>query len=158
MPDLDYLITGALQNGAGDNASYEEYYFRGDLSMNAKPVKGGFGLEWMTGNGDNAFIFPLGTNHKFGGFADAFLTTPGSGLHDYYAWVGGKCPLEVNHKIIFHHFSSDKGGDFLGYEFDYVAKKVLTENTSALIKLAHLEGSRAIKDVQRASIQLDYSF
>mgnify|MGYP001602057119 CR=1 FL=1 len=158
MPDLDYLVTGALQNGAGDNASYEEYYFRADLSMNAKPVNGGLGAEWMTGDGDNAFIFPLGTNHKFGGFADAFLTTPGSGLHDYYAWIGGKCPLEINHKVIFHHFSSDKGNDFIGYEFDYVSKKVLTENTSVLMKLAHLEGSRTVKDVQRASIQLDYSF
>ncbi len=159
LPDLDYLVTAALQNDAGGNpASYEEYYFRADLSMNAKPVKGGLGAEWMTGNGTNAFIFPLGTNHKFGGFADAFLTTPGAGLHDYYAWIGGKCPLEVNHKLIFHHFSSDEGGDFLGYEFDYVAKKVLTENTSALIKLAHLEGSRAVRDIQRASIQLDYSF
>jgi len=158
LPDLDYLVTTALQNGAGDNASYEEYYFRGDLSMNAKPVKGGIGMEWMTGNGSNAFIFPLGTNHKFGGFADAFLTTPASGLRDYYTWVGGKCPLEVNHKLIFHHFSTDDGNDFIGYEFDYVAKKVLTQNTSILMKLAHLEGSRSVRDIQRASIQLDYTF
>lgn len=158
LPELQYLVTTALQNGAGDNDSYEQYYFRGDLSMNAKPVKGGLGLEWMTGDGDNAFVFPLGTNHKFGGFADAFLTTPDSGLRDYYAWVGGKCPLDINHKLIFHHFSTDEGNDFIGYEFDYVSKKVLTENTSVLVKLAHLEGSRTVKDVQRASVQLDYSF
>lgn len=158
LPELHYLVTTALQNGVGDNASYEEYYFRGDLSVKSMPVKGGLGFEWMTGDGTNSFIFPLGTNHKFGGFADAFLTTPPSGLQDYYAWLGGKCPMDINHKLIFHHFSTDSGHDFIGYEFDYVAKKVLTENTSVLMKLAHLEGSRTVKDVQRASVQLDYSF
>jgi len=157
--DLHYLLTGAIQNDAGNNAAeYEEYYVRAELSLKGEKVQAGLGLERMTGDGTRAFQMPMGTNHKFNGFADVYLTTPADGLRDYHAWVGFKCPLGAKHRASFHHFSSDEGNVYLGYEFDYVAKKTLTENTSVLMKLAHFEGHGTSKDVQRASLQFDYSF
>lgn len=158
LPAMNYLVTAALQTDAGDNTDYEEYYFRAELSTGIEQYQMGMGAERMTSDGMKSFIFPLGTNHKFNGFADAFLNTPAEGLRDYHAWVAGTCGCGISHKLIWHHFSSDEGNDYLGYEIDYVAKKKLTENASALLKLAHLEGHGVTKDVQRASIQLDYSF
>lgn len=155
---LNYLLTAAVQTDAGANADYEEYFLRSDFYVKNKVYSAGVGMEWMTGDGNRAFQFPLGTNHKFNGFADNFLTTPATGLKDFNAWVGGKCPLGVNHKLAFHYFKTDEGNNYLGYEIDYVAKKKLTDNVSVLLKLAQYEAHGAPRDVQRASLQLDYSF
>ncbi len=155
---INYLVTGALQTDAGANSDYQEYYLRVQADTKFGGLTTGLGMERMTGDGTHAFVFPLGTNHKFNGYADAFLTTPASGLRDYYGWISTTCPLGVNHKLAAHHFSTDEGNHYLGYEIDYVAKRKLTDSTSILFKAAHLEGHGSLKSAQRASVELNYSF
>ncbi len=155
---MNYLLTGALQTDAGANTDYQEYYLRAQVDTKFGDLVTGLGMERMTGDGSRAFAFPLGTDHKFSGFADAFLATPASGLRDYYGWISTTCPLGVTHKLAVHHFSTDEGNRFLGYEIDYVAKRKLTDSTSVLFKTAHLEGHGPLKSAQRASVELNYSF
>jgi hypothetical protein len=155
-----YLLTAAYQEGAGSNpVDYQTGYYRAEVGLQKETLNGGFGLELLNSDGGRAsFQTPLATLHKFNGFADAFLTTPTNGLHDYYTWVGTVCPLEINHKLILHYFTTDEGGEALGWEIDYVATRKITKNFSVLLKLALLDGQGQQGDISRASIQGDYSF
>jgi len=155
---INYHLTGALQTDAGANTDYQEYYLRAQADTKFGNFITGLGMERMTGDGAHAFAFPLGTNHPFNGYADAFLSTPATGLRDYYGWISTTCPLGVNHKLAVHQFLTDEGNDYLGYEIDYVAKRKLTDSTSILFKAAHLEGHGPLKSAQRASVELNYSF
>ncbi len=156
---LNYLLTAAMQEDAGNNAlNYQEYYLRGQVGMDHDNCSWGVGLERFTSDGAGGrFLMPLGTNHKFNGYADAFLVTPAGGLMDYYTWIGTQA-LGFKHTVTLHHFASDRGNISLGWEVDYVAARKLNENTSVLLKLAFLDGNGPQQDITRASVQLDYSF
>lgn len=156
---LDYLLTAAIQNDAGDNpVDYEEYYFRGQLKVSNDCYNYGIGAECMTSDGDGGrFLFPLGTNHKFNGFADAFLTTPVDGLIDYYTWVGAKF-FGFNHKMAVHYFTTQHDSAELGWEVDYVAVRPIGEHTKVLIKGAYLDGRGVQHDITRASAEVNVSF
>ncbi len=155
-----YLFTAAYQENAASNPiDYHTGYYRAEVGLKNGQLNGGFGLELLNSDdGRASFQTPLATLHKFNGFADAFLSTPVDGLHDYYAWVGTVCPLKINHKLILHYFTTDEGGDALGWEIDYVAKRKITKNFSALLKLAFLDGQGGQGDISRISLEADYSF
>jgi hypothetical protein len=62
----------------------------GDLTATFRQFGLGVGTEIMEGTGlpglaGKGFTTPLGTLHKFQGWADKFLTTPPNGLEDLYA-------------------------------------------------------------------------
>ncbi|MBT8037155.1 MAG: alginate export family protein [Verrucomicrobiae bacterium] len=155
---LNYLLTAAVQNDAGNNmADYQEYYYRGQIGVKQDVCHYGAGFEVMTSDGSNSFRMPLGTNHKFNGFADAYLTTPAAGLVDYFAWVGTKA-LGFNHTLTVHNFSTESGGTELGWEVDYVATRKICDNATLLLKAAHLEGDGSQVDITRASAEISLSF
>jgi len=155
---LNYLFTGAVQTDAGDNTvDYQEYYLRGQLGVTKTSYNYGVGVEMMTSDGVGRFRIPLGTNHKFNGFADAFLTTPANGLVDTYVWVGTKA-FGAKHKLALHNFQSEEVSASLGWEIDYVAAKKIYNNTKAVFKFAYLNGDNAQPDTTRASLELNYSF
>lgn len=157
---LGYLLSTAYQTDAGNKQkNYDAWYFRAEANADFGPMKAGLGGELLgSDNGNGSFQMPLGTNHKFNGFADAFLVTPASGLRDYYASLGSTCPLKVNHSIIFHYFQNDQTGAHIGNEIDYVANKKLNDHLSVTAKVAYLDGRSAQADVFRGSIELDYNF
>jgi len=117
----------------------------------------------MTADGNGGrFVFPVGTNHAFNGFADAFLTTPYNGLQDYYSWVGAKF-LGFNHTLSYHYFMTQKGSDDLGWEVDYVSARKIGEYTKIIFKAAYLDGtgndgSKDMFDIIRASAEINVTF
>lgn len=156
--NLHYLLTAAVQTDAANNtADYKEYYYRGQVSVKQDCCEFGAGIEIMTSDGKNSFRFPLGTNHKFNGFADAYLTTPGAGLIDYYAFAATKA-LGLQHKLIVHNFHNENGGTELGWEIDYVAARKIGDNAKFVFKAAHLMGEGPQVDITRASAEINYSF
>jgi len=156
---LKYLFTAAMQEDAGANpVNYQEYYLRGQLGIHREECNYGIGLERFTSDtGAGRFRMPLGTNHKFNGYADAFLITPVGGLMDYYSWVGAKA-CGFTHTVTLHHFASDRGNNSLGWEVDYVAARKLNDRTRLLLKVAYLDGAGPQQDITRTTLQLDYSF
>ncbi len=156
---LKYLFTAAVQEDAGANpVDYQEYYFRGRVGVDRDICFYGLGFERMTSDaGAGRFRMPLGTNHAFNGYADAFLTVPVGGLVDYYGWIGTKA-FGFKHTVTLHNFSSEVGNVSLGWEVDYVAARKLTEKTSILFKVGLLEGAGPQQDIKRASVQLDYVY
>jgi len=163
---LNYLFTAALQTDADNNTkNYQEYYYRGKVGVQQDCCNFGGGFEIMTSDGKGAaanggqFLFPLGTNHPFNGFADAYIgTNPrGLGLVDFYAWVGTKA-LGLKHTLTLHNYSEESGGTSLGWEIDYVAARKIGENAKFILKAAHLMGDGPQVDVTRASAEINYSF
>ena len=86
-------------------------------------------------SGDAGFSTPLGTNHKFNGWADKFLAPRANGLEDTYFSVSGKA-AGVKLVGVFHSFSEDEGGADLGTEIDLLAVKKFTKHYSAGLKYA----------------------
>ncbi len=155
---LAYLVTVATQEDAASNAmNYREYYYRAQAGIERDAYDYGVGTEVFTSDGKSSFRIPLGTNHKFNGFSDVFLTTPAKGLVDYYAWIGTKA-LGFKHKLSLHKFHNESGGTDLGWEVDYVAARPIGENAKVVIKGAHLMGNGPQRDVTRASAEINYSF
>ena len=88
---LAYAASYATQTDYGDNPlDFDLGYLYGDLTATFRQFGFGVGTEIMEGNGlpgagGKGFTTPLGTLHKFQGWADKFLTTPPNGLEDLYA-------------------------------------------------------------------------
>ena len=156
--DLQYIFTAAVQKDAANNpVDYQAYYLRGQVAVKRDAYHFGLGSEMMTSDGSGRFLFPLGTNHKFNGFADAFLTTPTNGLIDTYAWIGTET-YGINHKLSLHNYQSEELSSSIGWELDYVASKQLCKSSKGILKLAHLMGDNGQADITRASIEINYSF
>lgn len=154
------LATAALQNDAADNPKdTQTEYFRlvGGYEQDAWLFQ--CGAEYLgTDHGQAAFQFPLATNHKYQGYADAFLTTPANGLLDVYASVGYTASCGAQQTLSLHHFNTIEDSDALGWEIDYVASKALNEHTKVLAKIASLDGENTQRDIFRASLELDVAF
>jgi len=81
-----YDFQWAIQQDYESNRSdYSANYFKLEGGIKCdNGITGGLGIEVLGEDNGSSFQTPLGTNHKFNGFADAFLTTPASGLNDFY--------------------------------------------------------------------------
>ena len=66
---------------------------------------------------DGQFNTTFGTNHKFNGWADKFLSTPTNGVRDLYASVGGRHGA-FSWDATYHDFQAATGGQYYGWELD----------------------------------------
>jgi len=110
-------------DNAANPADYSEDYIHGEASLAIAPFSGKFGYEKLGGDGMSSFKTPLATLHKFQGFADVFLVTPGTGLEDIYGTIAFNwkdTPFGAPIKIFatYHDFKSDVGSLDLGDEID----------------------------------------
>lgn len=86
-------------------------------------------------DGDAGFITPYGTNHKFGGWADRYLGTPGIGLDDKYISVATKAgPVKL--VAVYHDYEGVDESDDLGSEINLLAAGKINKTFSAGIKYA----------------------
>ncbi len=168
-----YEAEAATQDDYGNNtASYDEKYYH-----IAPGIKGyGFtlqaGYEELGGDGTNAFQTPLATGHKFNGWADKFLTTPGTGLEDAYVKVAYKAS-DIHPSIdgtkftaVYHEFNGDSSGN-LGSELDLSVGKTFKiqdsgqpfKAVSTLLKFADYEADDApLTDTQKIWLQIGVKF
>jgi hypothetical protein len=146
---LSYLASYAYQTDDQNNpVSYETDYIAAELGLEAYGFKLTGGYEQLGADagatgiaGGFAFQTPYATLHKFNGWADKFLTTPQTGLQDYYAGiaytvpkVGKMGPLVAN--VVFHRFDSTNGSIHYGDEWNASLSLKLTKRTTAMIKYA----------------------
>jgi hypothetical protein len=88
---LGFAASYATQSDYGDNPlDFDLAYEFAELTATFRQFGLGVGTEIMEGTGlpgaaGKGFTTPLGTLHKFQGWADKFLTTPPNGLEDLYA-------------------------------------------------------------------------
>jgi len=132
------------------------------LSTNGFKVKAGF--EKLGSDNGVGFSTPLATLHKFNGWADKFLGTPGSGLKDIYVGGSYKVPADkgtmsgLSLSATYHTFDSDVGSVDFGSEIDWVVSKKLNKNLSLSLKGAHYNASAHSTDTNKFWVSLGASF
>ena len=158
--DIGYYGEYAYQTDAFDSPlDYGAHYGHGSLSSTLiEGLTGTIGLEYLGADNGVGFRTPLATLHKFNGFADRFLVTPGTGLTDLYGSVAFKLPFGIGTSLGYHHFWDDDFGASLGNEVDVVLKKEVWKGAVLLAKGAFFQGESGQPDVTRATVEVNYKF
>ncbi len=162
---FSYAAEFAAQQDYEDNPNnYDENYYL--LEAGLDWAKYGFKLGYETLEGSGAvgasFQTPLATLHKFNGWADLFLVTPGGGLEDLYIQGTAKA-LGGKFSLIYHDFSAQTGSSDYGSELDFVASWSFMKNYSVLAKFALFEVDNsspisAHTDISKFWLQLSANF
>ena len=160
---LNATVSYARQSDNGANpVSYQADYI--NLELGATVL--GFGLtggyeELGSDHGVAAFQTPLATLHAFNGWADMFLTTPATGLRDYYAGATHKIGVAalpgLNANVTYHQFDSDFGGLNYGSEWDASLGFKLGP-VALLAKYANYKADSFAVDTEKFWLQAEANF
>ena len=166
---LAYQASYARQSDWGRNpGDYRAGYWLADASLDVHGWKIGAGYEVLgaakgrvAGSPFTSFQTPLGTNFKFQGWADKFLTTPPDGVRDLYMGGGyGAGQMgsfsAVSLQGTWHRFESDRFGQHYGNEIDLLASAKVRGTTIAL-RYAHYEAETLATDTDKLWVQLDWA-
>ena len=109
-----------------------------------------------------SFQTPLGTNFKFQGWADKFLTTPPNGVRDLYAGggYGWKKVLGADAIAVsgtWHRFRSDRLDQPYGDELDLIAS-VKASRTTVSARYARYRADAFATDTDKAWLQIDWTY
>ncbi|SEL48936.1 Alginate export [Colwellia chukchiensis] len=148
----------ATQRDAGDNSQdFSANYYNFEVGTQVSSVTLLAGIESLGSDNGVGFSTPLATLHKFQGFADKFLGTPGQGVEDIYLTV--KTTLNgVKLAATYHDLSSDVDGIDYGSEIDLAAAYSLNKHTSVLVKLAHYNADDHASDTDKLWLQVAANF
>ena len=162
---LSYALSYAHQtDGCTNLNTYAADYWLADASLAAGGFTGGAGYEVLgadTGAAFTSFQTPLATLHKFQGWADKFLTTPGNGIRDAYGSAGyvwkKAGPFDaITATAIYHDFRSDRLSQHYGNEIDAsVAFK--KGRYTVLVKYADYNAKTFATDTKKVWLALDYA-
>ncbi len=160
---VSYEFEYADQKGIKDNPTrYESDYFHAAAAFDSHGFTLGGGYELLGSNGTQSFQTPLATLHKFNGFADKFLSTPGLGLKDVYAKAGYKfnegAIKGLSATVFYHDFSSEEGNVKYGTEFDWVLAMPIDKTFKVLFKGAHYSADMLGTNTNKFWLQLDATF
>jgi hypothetical protein len=163
---LNYQLSYARQSDYGRNPSrYAADYWLADVTLDVKALKLNAGYEVLgadKGVALTSFQTPLGTNFKFQGWADKFLTTPPNGVRDLYLGGGygwkkiGKIDA-ITLQATWHRFDSDRLDQHYGNEIDLLAGVKLGK-TALSARYAHYEAKSFATDTRKLWLQLDWIY
>ncbi|MDF1810883.1 MAG: alginate export family protein [Verrucomicrobiales bacterium] len=156
-----YYLEYAHQTDAHNSPrNYAANYGHGYLSYPiCENLKLTGGLEYLGSDNNVGYQFPLGTNHKFNGFADVFLATPPVGLINPYVSLATTLPCDIGAALFYHHFENEDWDLEFGNEIDLVLTKKINDRISLLGKGAYYMGSvDTTPDLTRMSIELNYKY
>ncbi|WP_116364564.1 alginate export family protein [Parahaliea mediterranea] len=149
----------ARQSDAGDSQrDYSADYYLLEGGMALGPVNALVGYE-VLGAGDGVgFATPLATLHKFQGFADLFLTTPGDGIEDLYLTLSGALgPVKL--AGTWHDFKAEDSSADFGSELDLVATWPINTALSLQLKYANFssDASARYADTEKAWLMVNFN-
>ncbi|RJG54887.1 hypothetical protein D0Z70_11015 [Sphingobium terrigena] len=163
---LSYQLSYARQADHHANPNnYSADYWLADATLDVKGWKLNAGYEVLgasSGAPFTSFQTPLGTNFKFQGWADKFLTTPGNGIRDLY--VGGGYgwkqlgPLSaVALQVVWHRFDSDRLDQHYGDEINLIASAKV-KKTALSVRYAKYDAKTMATDTQKLWLQADWAY
>lgn len=133
---LSLAATWASQGDIGDNPeSYRARYHNLEAGWALPGVSLRAGQEVLGADNGMGFRTPLATLHKFQGWADMFLVTPGDGLRDRWLGLSGD-QGSLNWAAAYHDFRSDHSSRDLGREIDLLLGWKVSPRLSLQFKLA----------------------
>lgn len=162
---LNVLASYARQMDMGRNpVNYAADYVLGELGLGYQgfTLTGGYEKLGADKAAGKAFQTPLATLHKFNGWADLFLTTPGTGLEDYYITLAKVFPKVkavqgLNANVTYHEFRSDVGNVKFGTEWD-VSLGFKTRKVGWLVKYANYNAEKFGVDRRIVWLQAEVAF
>ncbi len=163
---LSYQLSWATQSDYHRNPNrYTADYWLADATLDVRGWKLNGGYEVLgadKGATLTSFQMPLGTNFKFQGWADKFLTTPPDGVRDLYAGGGygwkklGRVDA-LTLQATWHRFESDRLDRHYGDEIDLLAT-VKVKKTLLSARYARYEADRLATDTSKFWLQMDWSY
>ena len=167
---LSYLLSYAHQSDYAKNpVDYSADFATAELGLDISAFKLTAGYELLGSDSSTgaAFQTPFATLHKFNGWADKFLTTPATGIQDYYAGIGYTVPKVGNMgplvaSFIFHRYSSDRLSIHYGDEYNAQVTLKINKQLSALVKYADYDRKGIASftgdaDTKKFWAQIDYA-
>ncbi|KQN04516.1 hypothetical protein ASE85_05645 [Sphingobium sp. Leaf26] len=166
---ISYQLSYARQSDYHRNPNdYGADYWLADATLDVRGWKLNGGYEVLgassgptAGTPFTSFQTPLGTNFKFQGWADKFLTTPANGIRDLY--VGGGYgwkqmgPLTgLALAATWHRFESDRLDQHYGDEIDLLASAKMGK-TALSLRYAHYDAKAMARDTDKIWVQADWS-
>lgn len=159
-----YAAEYASQSDAAQNPNdYSAAYYNIEAGVGFKGLTAKGGIETLGSDNGVGFSTPLATLHKFNGWADKFLGTPGGGLRDVYGSLAykvadtGTAMDGLNFAVIYHDFKSDVGDISYGSEWDAsVATKV--DRYNVLLKFAKYNADAFSVDTTKLWVQVATRF
>lgn len=163
---LTYIGQYASQSDYGNNPAdfdLQEYMVEAGATYGLATFKVNY--ESLGGNGSVGFVTPLGTNHAFQGFSDAFSGTGGNkttvnGIDDLNYSLSLALPVKLKPtlSLVYHDLTTARLDQKLGQEWDAVATIVLTPHLSALVKYADFDsaGGSAPASRRKTWVALQY--
>lgn len=145
----------ATQETSGNN---EADYLKLEGGAEVSGITGKLRYE-VLGSDDGAYGFstPLSTLHKFNGWADLFLGTPGDGLVDLSLSVSGKLGAG-KFLIAYHDFEADQGGMHYGDEINMQYLMKFNKNYSGGVKMASYSSDEFGQDTDKFWIWGTFNF
>ncbi len=148
----------ASQSDNADNpANFTASYINAEVGTKFSGVTVLGGYELLGSDNGVAFSTPFATLHKFNGWADQFLGTPGAGIQDIYLTAKTKVK-GIKLSATYHNLTSDEGSIDYGSEIDVVAAYSINKNYGALVKLASYSADDHNADISKLWIQLTAKF
>ncbi|MDP1666290.1 MAG: alginate export family protein [Methylobacter sp.] len=132
-----YRAEYAYQSDYKNSTPYQADYCHiiGGFTAYGFIVKGA--MEQLGGKGLNkTFDTPLGLLHKFGGWADVFLTAPNDGYRDVYASVEKEL-MGVKLTGFYRDWSDDTSKKHYGNEMDFMISKNFFKHYNLMAKYAY---------------------
>jgi hypothetical protein len=160
---LAYAASYATQTDYSDNPlDFDVDYRMEELSVTFKQFTFGVGEEILEGTGVKGFTTPLGTLHKFQGWADKFVATPPNGLEDRYVNLGATFkalgPIETLGIVVsYHDYNAERIDAYYGDEFN-VSLAIKHKKSSVMLKFADYEEGAlpAARDTQKVWAQVEF--
>jgi len=162
---LAYQLSHARQSDwRGNPNDYSARYWLADAALEGGGWRLGGGYELLgadNGAALTSFQTPLGTNFKFQGWSDKFLTTPLDGVQDLY--LQGGLTLKavgpahgVGLQAAYHWYRSDRHDRPYGTELNLLASATFA-HTLLSARYAHYEAQRFGSDADRFWLQIDWT-
>ena len=151
-----YTLYGsyARQQEAGDNPnSYDADYWTVEANLWLGAWQSGVAVEILGSDNSIGFATPLATLHKFQGFADKFLTTPGNGVTDLQI-KAGYVQQSWDVQVQYHWLDAAKGGMDFGNELNIAMQFKLNPQFEVLLKAAHYDAKHYLTDTSKYWLQL----
>ena len=134
---LSVAASYATQSEAGDSElNYDADYYMVELGTKFSVLNLKAGYEVLASDNGVGFQTPLATLHKFQGWADKFLGTPGDGIEDLYGSIGSTLgPVKL--VAVYHDFQAEDSSEDFGTELDLAATWPMTKRFSLQAKYAN---------------------
>ncbi len=158
---FQYALEYAHQSDYGDNPTdYTSDYYVLELGGGIGILSARIGWEVLEGDRDRPgqqFVTPLATLHKFQGWADKFLSTPGAGIDDRYAALTAKFQ-GTTASVVYHEFEAESGSQSYGDEWDVSLAKTFSKRHKFLLKYADYKADTFATDTTKWWLQYLVSF